>query len=91
MSNIQHTRSSIPKWSHCSTLACEFSRLGPNENIWSVLKQDVEKREVKKEYLMRVVEEEWNRLDMNLVRKTIGSMKNRIEQVISRGGLKCDY
>jgi transposase len=66
--------------------------LNPIENIWSMLKQSVEKRAVKtKDELIRVVEEEWNRLDINLVRRTIGSMKNRIEQVISRGGLKCDY
>jgi transposase len=66
--------------------------LNPIENIWSMLKQSVKKRAVKtKDELVRVVEEEWNRLDMNLVRRTIGSMKNRIEQVISRGGLKCDY
>ena len=57
-----------------------------------MLKQNVEKRAVKtKDELIKVVEEEWNRLGMDLVRRTIGSMKNRIEQVISRGGLKCDY
>jgi transposase len=66
--------------------------LNPIENIWSVLKQSVEKRAVKtKRDLMRVVEEEWDNLDMNLVRKMIGSMKNRIEQVLARNGAKCDY
>jgi len=57
-----------------------------------VLKQNVEKHEIKtKDELIRVVEKEWNRLDMNLVRKRISWMKNRIEQVIYRDGLKCDY
>ena len=66
--------------------------LNPIENIWSVLKQNVEKHEIKtKDELIRVVEKEWNRLDMNLVRKRISWMKNRIEQVIYRDGLKCDY
>ena len=66
--------------------------LNPIENIWSVLKQRVEKHSVKtKEDLIKAVKEEWCSLEKNLVRKTINSMKNRIDQVISRGGLKCDY
>lgn len=66
--------------------------LNPIENIWSVLKQNVEKHAVKtKNDLIRVVEMEWNNLDINFIQKTINSMKNRVEQVISRGGLKCDY
>jgi DDE superfamily endonuclease len=66
--------------------------LNPIENIWSVLKQNVEKHAVKtKDVLIRTVEAEWSSLDMNLIRKKIGSMKNRIEQVLSRNGLKCDY
>ena len=66
--------------------------LNPIENIWSVLKQRVEKHAVKtKDDLIRVVKEEWSGLEMNLIRKTIYSMKNRIEQVISREGIKCDY
>ena len=41
--------------------------LNPIENIWSVLKQYVEKRSVKtKNELIKVIEEEWNKLDMNL-------------------------
>jgi transposase len=66
--------------------------LNPIENIWSVLKQRVEKHAVKtKDDLIRVVKAEWSSLDMDLIRRTIYSMKNRIEQVHSRGGLKCDY
>jgi len=66
--------------------------LNPIENIWSVLKYCVEKRAVKtKQELIRAVEEEWDRLDLDLVRRTIASIKNRVDQVISREGLKCDY
>ena len=57
-----------------------------------MLKQKVESHAVKtKDDLIRVVKEEWSNLETNLIRKTINSMKNRIEQVISRKGLKCDY
>ena len=50
--------------------------LNPIENIWATLNQNVEKRVVKtKERPVRVVEEEWDSLSMNLIKKTIGSME----------------
>ena len=68
------------------------SDLNPIENIWSVLKQNVEKRAAKtKDELVRVVLEEWDRIDMGIIAKTIETMKKRIGQVIERDGGKCDY
>jgi len=66
--------------------------LNPIENIWAILKQNVEKRGAKtKKELIDVVREEWNALDMELIRRTINSMETRVSQVIARSGLKCDY
>jgi len=66
--------------------------LNPIENMWAILKQNVEKRAVTtKPQLINVVEEEWEHLDIELVRKTIESMKKRIEQVLEKRGGKCDY
>ena len=66
--------------------------LNPIENIWSILKHEVEIRGVKtKEELINAVEEEWKRLDQEIIKKTIETMRKRIEQVVERGGKKCDY
>jgi transposase len=66
--------------------------LNPIENIWAILKQNVERRIVRnKEELVNVAEEEWSNIDQDLIRKTIHSMPKRISQVLERGGKKCDY
>ena len=66
--------------------------LNPIENIWAILKQNVERRVVRnKEELVKIVEEEWSKIDLDLIRKTIDSMPKRIAQVLERDGKKCDY
>lgn len=66
--------------------------LNPIENIWAILKQNVENRgAMTKNELVKVVSEEWDALDMELINRTINSMKKRTSQVIVRQGLKCDY
>jgi transposase len=66
--------------------------LNPIENIWAILKQNVERRVVRnKDELVKVVEDEWSKIDQDLIRKTIDSMPKRMTQVIERGGKKCDY
>lgn len=66
--------------------------LNPIENIWAILKQNVEKRVVhNKEELVKVVEEEWTKINLDLIYNTIDSMPKRIAQVLERGGKKCDY
>jgi len=66
--------------------------LNPIENIWAILKQNVERRTVRnKEELVKVVEDDWSKIDQELIRKTIESMPKRISQVVERNGKKCDY
>jgi transposase len=66
--------------------------LSPIENMWSVLKQKVECRAVKSAGdLATVAQEEWNKIDMEIIKRTIDTMGERVSQVINRDGLKCDY
>lgn len=66
--------------------------LNPIENIWSILKQMVERRAPKsKEQLKTVIKEEWQKLDQAVIKKTIESMPKRVDQVIKNRGKKCDY
>lgn len=66
--------------------------LNPIENIWSILKQMVERRIPKtKDNLITIIKEEWQKLDQSVIKKTIESMPKRIEEVIKRRGKKCDY
>ena len=66
--------------------------LNPFENIWSILKQMVERRVPKtKEELKTIIKKEWKKLDQELIKKTIESMPKRIEEVLKNDGKKCDY
>jgi transposase len=66
--------------------------LNPIENIWAILKQNVEKRAAKtKSDLIIVVQEEWDRLSMETIKKTIDTMEKRVTQVIQNQGRKCEY
>ena len=62
------------------------------ENIWSILKQSVEKHAaMSKEALISAVLEEWDRVDTSVIARTISTMRERVLQVIARLGKKCDY
>ena len=66
--------------------------INPIENVWSILKERVGKRNPKtKEELQQVTIEEWDAIPQKVIKKTIMSFKKRCNQVISRQGEKCDY
>lgn len=66
--------------------------LNPIENIWSILKQRVEKHAAtSKEALIKAVQWEWNQIDTGAIARTIATMRERVMQVIDRQGKKCDY
>jgi transposase len=66
--------------------------LNPIENIWGILKECVRKRSPKtKEELQQVAIEEWAAIPQKVVAKTIKSFPKRCDQVVKRGGEKCDY
>ena len=66
--------------------------LNPIENIWGILKSNVDKRKPKDvNELQEFAREEWRKIPQKVIRACIGSMPNRLEQVIERGGNKIDY
>lgn len=66
--------------------------LNPIENIWGILKVRVDRIKPKTiDELITVTKQEWERISMDTVRRTIESMPSRIEAVIERGGNKIDY
>jgi transposase len=66
--------------------------LNPIENIWSILKRAVSRREPQTvEELINVACDKWRKIPQAIIRKTITSMPKRMKQVISRKGNKCDY
>jgi len=66
--------------------------LNPIENLWAILKVRVDRRKPKnREELIAFAEEEWERIDIAIVRNCINSMACRIEEVIQKNGEKIDY
>ena len=66
--------------------------LNPIENIWSILKQNVSKRQPKdKKSLIKVVKEEWKKIDNDLLKRIIDTMEQRLKQVIKQKGQKTKY
>lgn len=62
------------------------------ENIWSILKERISKRNPKtKATLIKCIKEEWNKIDEETIKRTIDSMKNRLELVIKGNGEKTKY
>lgn len=66
--------------------------LNPIENIWSILKRSVSMRSPNnKNDLIGYTEDEWSKIPIETIARTIESMKTRILQVLKRNGGKCDY
>ena len=64
--------------------------LNPIENLWHVLRSNIRKRRVQpknKNDLIVALQEEWEKLDLNIVNVLISSMPKRLDAVIkSKGG-----
>jgi len=66
--------------------------LNPIENLWGILKTEVEKRSPKTiDELEAVALEEWRKISPSTILKTVKTMTKRINQVLKRNGEKCDY
>ena len=74
--------------------------LNPIENVWAVLKRNVEKKvkamvarkqNVSQETFIALVEEEWNNLSEEVLLNNIHSMQNRIQQCIAMEGNNTKY
>ena len=66
--------------------------LNPIENIWSMLKQKVSERNPRNQKtLLKMIKEEWENIDVNIIKKAIDSMSLRLNDVIKNKGAKTKY
>ena len=66
--------------------------LNPIENLWSIVKRNVEKRMPRNlEDLERMMVEEWNNIPDETIINLVKSMKNRCQLVIKNNGERIDY
>ena len=70
------------------------SDLNPIENLWHILRDRIRKRKVQprnKTDLIEALQEEWAKLDMNIVNDLIDSMPWRLQAVIDAKGGPTKY
>ena len=68
--------------------------LNPIENLWHVLRSNIRKRKHQprnREELISALQEEWKKLDINIVNNLIDSMPRRMQVVIEAGGGPTHY
>jgi hypothetical protein len=66
--------------------------LNPIENIWYIMKNNVEKRMPKNvDELKRFMVEEWDKIPQEVVKNVIMSMKRRCESVLEKNGDRISY
>ena len=66
--------------------------LNPIENLWSILKQGVDKlKPTNAEDLNTFILNDWNSITMNMVKKLISTMPKRIAEVIQKKGQHSKY
>jgi hypothetical protein len=66
--------------------------LNPNENLWGILKARVESRLARTtDEVERVLKEEWEALDKEVLTSLAHSMPTRCAAVVANGGHKAPY
>ena len=66
--------------------------LNPIENLWSILDHNVrDRRPQSKAELFRVLQDGWNALDRDLLRRLVDSMPRRIQAVLDNNGWPTKY
>ena len=74
------------KWPACSP------DLNPIENLWSILQQRVDVKKPKtKDQLIKVVFEEWEKIDIGIVRNLINSFPKRLKSCLEKNGAPTKY
>lgn len=62
------------------------------ENCWYMMEKQVRMRSYKTMIEFKsVIEEEWQKLDMNYIRILINSLKRRAKELIKVNGYNCKY
>ena len=73
---------------------CPFQSpdLNPIENLWSILDSNLkDRRPQSKAELFQVLQEGWNRHDVDLLRRLVECMPRRIQAVIDSNGYMTKY
>ena len=68
--------------------------LNPIENLWHILRSNIRRRKVQprsKKELIECLQEEWEKLDIEIVNKLCLSMPRRLQAVIDAGGGTTKY
>jgi len=74
--------------------------LNPIENLWSILKRQVEKgvnklvaekKSVTVEFFCETIQQEWDKIEPEIFVNLIRSMPTRLEQIIEHNGNKINY
>ncbi len=66
--------------------------LNPIENMWQIMKNNVEKRMPQNiDELTRFLAEEWEAIPQETVNNLVASMKNRCESVLAKNGDRISY
>ena len=66
--------------------------LNPIENLWSILKQKVDKKQpTATGDLEAIISQEWNSISINPTKKLVSSMPRRIKEVLRKRGQHCKY
>ena len=68
--------------------------LNPIENLWHILRSNIRKRKVQprnKKALIEALQEEWEKLDMEVVNRLCLSMPRRLQAVIDAKGGSTKY
>jgi len=78
------TETNIPYIPEVPPYSCD---LNPIENIWSILKSEVEKRQPKTmEELKKAIGEEWYKIDQDVIRKCIEHCRQRMKDLYEKNG-----
>jgi transposase len=92
----KHTAKIVKEWKvqklTCLDWPSNSPDLNPIENIWGVLKTNVNKHNFKtREEFILIIKKCWNEIDQNTINNTINSMPKRIKQVIENNGFSINY
>ena len=66
--------------------------LNPIENVWNIVKNNVEKRMPQNvDELKQFMVEEWEKIPQETIKNLINSMKNRCELILENNGDRIGY
>lgn len=65
--------------------------LNPIENVWSILKRNIEKKHGIKTINHKLIIDEWNNIKIETINEIISTMPTRLDKIILNKGEYIDY